>query len=89
VTARRALVQGRVQGVGFRYFAVRAARELGVSGWVRNLPDGTVETMAEGESAAVERYIERLRQGPVASRVDRVIVDEWTEQGHQTFEITR
>ena len=89
MTARRALVQGRVQGVGFRYYAVRAARELGVSGWVRNLPDGSVETLVEGDPAAVEGYLDRLRRGPSASRVDGVVVEERAEEGHSTFEITR
>ncbi len=89
MTARRAVVQGRVQGVGFRYFAVRAARELGVAGWVRNLPDGSVETLAEGEAAAVERYLDKLRRGPSASRVDGVVVEDRAEEGHSTFEITR
>ena len=89
MTARRALVVGRVQGVGFRYYAARAARELGVCGWVRNLPDGSVETLAEGDAAAVERYLDRLRQGPTASRVDRVAVEDRREEGHAGFEITR
>jgi acylphosphatase len=89
VTARRAVVQGRVQGVGFRYYAARAARELGVSGWVRNLPDGSVETLVEGDAAAVEGYLDRLRRGPSASRVDGVVVEEKAEEGHSTFEITR
>jgi acylphosphatase len=89
VTARRALVQGRVQGVGFRYYAVRAAREFGVSGWVRNLPDGSVETLVEGDAAAVEGYLDRLRRGPSASRVEGVVVEERAEEGHSTFEITR
>ena len=89
MTARRALVQGRVQGVGFRYYAARAARELGVSGWVRNLPDGSVETLVEGDAAAVEGYLDRLRRGPSASRVDGVVVEERAEEGHLKFEITR
>jgi acylphosphatase len=89
VTARRAVVQGRVQGVGFRYYAARAARELGVAGWVRNLPDGSVETLVEGDAAAVEGYLDRLRRGPTASRVDGVVVEERAEEGHSTFEITR
>jgi acylphosphatase len=83
------VVQGRVQGVGFRYYAARAARELGVSGWVRNLPDGSVETLVEGDAAAVEGYLDRLRRGPSASRVDGVVVEEKAEEGHSTFEITR
>ena len=86
--ARRAVVSGRVQGVGFRFFAERAARTSGVSGWVRNRPDGSVETVAEGEREAVARYLEMLRSGPPGSRVTSV-VDEDTEVGSfASFEIT-
>ena len=89
MTARRAIVRGRVQGVGYRFFAERAARDAGVRGWVRNLPDGTVETLAEGEDQAVHRYFERLRKGPLGSRVDVVDVTDAAEQGLTSFEITR
>ena len=86
--ARRAVVLGRVQGVGFRYFAERAARETGIAGWVRNLPDGSVETLAEGEEAAVRGYLERLRQGPRLSRVDTLREEEAAASGRSSFEIT-
>ena len=86
--ARRAVVRGRVQGVGFRFFAERAARELCVKGWVRNLPDGSVETVAEGEDEAVARYVERVRLGPRASRVEAILVEELSLQGFSSFEIT-
>ena len=89
MTARRAVVQGRVQGVGFRFFTERAARELGVRGWVRNLPDGSVEALAEGDEAALTTFIERLKRGPLSSRVDRVEVAETPAQGFERFEITR
>ena len=69
VVARRAVVLGRVQGVGFRFFAERAAREAGVSGWVRNRPDGAVETLAEGEEESVRAYLEKLRLGPRMAKV--------------------
>jgi len=86
--ARRAVVSGRVQGVGFRFFAERAARTSGVAGWVRNRPDGTVETIAEGDRDAVARYFEMLRSGPPGSRVTS-LVDEETEVGKfPSFEIT-
>jgi acylphosphatase len=88
VTARRAIVAGRVQGVGFRFFAARAARDLGVHGWVRNRPDGTVETLAEGAQEAVELYLERLRLGPPVSRVDSVEVEELAPQGFESFEVS-
>lgn len=68
-SARRFIVSGRVQGVGFRFFAVRCARRLGVSGWVRNLPDGRVEVLAEGSEPAVAGLREELRRGPSGARV--------------------
>jgi acylphosphatase len=89
VTARRAVVKGRVQGVGFRWFAERAARELGVHGWVRNLADGSVETVAEGDDAAVAAYLARLERGPHGSRVDGVVVEDAAESGFKRFDITR
>jgi len=87
--ARRAIVSGRVQGVGFRFFAERAAREAGVKGWVRNCPDGTVETIVEGEEPAVENYLERLRQGPLGSRVSNVLIEEVPAKAFHSFDITR
>ena len=87
--ARRAVISGSVQGVGFRFFAERAAREAGVTGWVRNRPDGTVETVAEGEQGAVARYLERLRSGPAGCRVTRFIEEETPVTGLESFEITR
>jgi len=88
VIARRATVAGRVQGVGFRFFAERAARDLGVRGWVKNLPDGRVESVAEGESEAVNRYLERLREGPRSGRVTDLRVEEAVWTGFASFEIT-
>ena len=81
MTARRAVVKGRVQGVGFRWFAERAARELGVRGWVRNLPDGTVETLAAGDDAALARFRAALTSGPPASSVDAVEESEGSTAG--------
>lgn len=72
--ARRYFISGRVQGVGFRYFAEEAAAREGVEGWVRNLPDGRVEAMAEGEVAAVDRFERAIRHGPRGARVDHVEV---------------
>lgn len=87
--ARRAVVSGRVQGVGFRFFAERAARELGVTGWVCNKPDGTVETFAEGTPEAVAGYLDRLRQGPRGGRVTSLVEEDGAPRGHSSFEITR
>lgn len=88
VVARRAVVSGRVQGVGFRFFAERAAREAGIVGWVRNRPDGTVETVAEGEPEAVARYFDRLRAGPGGSRVASLVDEEVEIRQYRFFEIT-
>ena len=74
--SRRFLVSGRVQGVGFRYFALDAARREGLHGYVTNNDDGTVEAVAEGEAEAVERFERALRRGPSRSRVERVMVDD-------------
>jgi len=68
--ARRYLIGGRVQGVGFRYFAEDAARREGLSGWVRNLPDGRVEAAAEGDVESVDRFEHSIRHGPRGARVD-------------------
>ncbi|HKY34031.1 MAG TPA: acylphosphatase [Candidatus Polarisedimenticolia bacterium] len=72
MVARRFLIAGRVQQVGFRWFVVREAERLGVAGWARNLPDGRVEVTAQGTAEAVERLAARLGQGPAAARVDSV-----------------
>jgi acylphosphatase len=66
------VVSGRVQGVNYRYYAVRAARQLGLTGWVANRWDGTVETVAEGERQALIRYKACLERGSPASIVDRI-----------------
>lgn len=67
-----ATVRGRVQGVGFRYFVRHVANGLGLRGYVRNLPDGSVEVVAEGSRPALERLLAVLRQGPPHARVDEV-----------------
>jgi acylphosphatase len=63
------VVRGRVQGVGFRHFVWRRARELGLDGEVRNRPDGAVEIVAWGDPAALDRLIEQVRRGPSSARV--------------------
>lgn len=75
LVARRLVISGRVQGVGFRWFAHDAARREGVTGWVRNLPDGRVEAYVEGDAEAVTRVERALRQGPASARVEHVYVD--------------
>jgi acylphosphatase len=72
VEARRFIVRGRVQGVGFRWFVEREAHMLGIAGWVRNNPDGSVEVLAQGSRDQLSGLHSRLRQGPRAARVDSV-----------------
>lgn len=74
--ARRVVAHGRVQGVGFRYAMVEAARDRGVHGWVRNRRDGTVEAWLQGQDDAVARAIDWARRGPPAARIDRLDVEE-------------
>jgi acylphosphatase len=74
--ARSIRVEGHVQGVWFRDWAIQAARAIGVSGWVRNRTDGSVEVYAVGEADLIERLTDRLREGSPASRVDRIDVQE-------------
>jgi len=75
IAARRYVVLGRVQGVGFRFFVLDAARREGLSGWVRNRDDGAVELEAQGDEAALQRFERSIRQGPRSARVDEVMVD--------------
>ena len=88
--AVRIVVRGRVQGVGFRAWVVRLAHELDLKGWVRNIPDGDVEAEATGEEAALRRFVEAMRRGPVAARVEDV-VEQWSDAGrpHTGFQVVR
>ena len=70
--ARRFVVRGRVQGVGFRWFVEREAHILGVAGWVRNNSDGSVEVLAQGTRDQLFSLRSRLREGPRAARVDAI-----------------
>jgi acylphosphatase len=81
LVARRFVVSGRVQGVGFRYFVEDAARREGVRGWVRNLHDGRVEAEVEGDEDAVVRLEHAIRRGPPGARVERVVVEHETPTG--------
>ena len=90
LVARRFVLSGRVQGVGFRFFADEAARVEGLSGWVRNLPDGRVEAQVEGDIEAVERFGRQLARGPGGARVDRIDTVEEPPDGRiRPFEIRR
>jgi acylphosphatase len=76
IHARRFLVRGRVQGVGFRWFVEREAFLLQIAGWVRNNSDGTVEVLAQGTRDQLAGLHSRLREGPRAARIDEVEVSE-------------
>jgi acylphosphatase len=84
----RAVVKGRVQGVFFRSHTQEKALALGLAGWVRNRPDGSVETVAEGDVDRLEQFHQWLHHGPPAARVDLVEVEEQKPQGElRDFEI--
>ena len=74
MTIKRIMVSGRVQAVGFRDWVVRAAKTEGITGWVRNRNDGSVEIVASGEEEAVGRFADACREGPALARVDHVEV---------------
>ncbi|HXG75330.1 MAG TPA: acylphosphatase [Gaiellaceae bacterium] len=84
---RRVVVHGRVQGVYFRDGVRRHALAAGVSGWVRNRPDGAVEAVLEGDAAGVERVLAFCREGPRGARVERVEVVEEAPEGLTGFAI--
>jgi acylphosphatase len=86
--ARRYIVRGRVQGVGYRYFAKGMAERLGVTGFVRNLSNGDVEVVAEADSVTLALLKEELERGPRMSRVNEVIVNEVPVSGkYSSFSI--
>lgn len=72
-------VIGRVQGVGFRYYTLEQARSLGISGWVKNLPDGSVEITATGQEQDMNIFLENVKKGSSFSRVTDMIVNEVPE----------
>ncbi|WP_395244375.1 acylphosphatase [Agromyces sp. MMS24-K17] len=86
---RRVVVSGLVQGVGYRYLARKHAQRLGVVGWVRNLPDGTVEAEIEGDEASVATMLRRLEAGPPGSQVTGLAVEEVAPLGEAEFRIAR
>jgi len=83
--ARRVRIAGRVQGVFFRAWTQEKARDLGVSGWVRNCSDGSVEAHLEGEESALETLIAQVRNGPPAAQVEQVTVEDAEEEGREGF----
>ena len=83
---RKLRIYGEVQGVWYRAWSAETARALGVRGWVRNRSDGSVEMLVQGEEGAVDRLIERCREGPPAARVRRIDVEETKETAPAGFE---
>jgi DNA ligase D-like protein (predicted 3'-phosphoesterase) len=86
-TALRAIVSGRVQGVGYRDETVRRARDLDLLGWVRNADDDTVLVHAEGPEAALQKLIEFLGEGPPTARVEAVEIESVKVEGHEQFAV--
>ncbi len=83
------LISGRVQGVNFRSWTKSQAEKFGLTGWVRNLPDGKVEVQAQGDEQVLSSFREELNRGPTASRVDNLecrFVDE--DQEYTNFDVT-
>ena len=87
IIGRHVFVTGRVQGVFYRAWAQGQARELGVSGWIRNCADGSVEAHLTGDEDCVERMIERLRKGPSNARVEEVSVEDSEAGSVGRFEV--
>jgi acylphosphatase len=87
MSSYRYYVNGRVQGVGYRYFVLRQAEALGITGFARNLPDGRVEVVAEGPPDVLQRFEERLREGPAFATVTGVERVESSPRGDAGFHI--
>ena len=77
-------ITGKVQGVGFRYFVLRQAQELGITGWVSNKPNGDVEALVQGEKADLEEFVAKVKEGPSFSRVEDVSLN-WLNKAEQYF----
>ncbi|HYU25626.1 MAG TPA: acylphosphatase [Thermoanaerobaculia bacterium] len=69
---RHIYIHGKVQGVGYRFFATRVARRLGLKGWIQNNRDGAVEALVEGEKSAIDEWIEEIREGPRYAEVTKI-----------------
>ena len=89
VEARRIVIEGRVQGVFYRASAERRAKELGLSGWVRNLADGRVEAHVEGARPSLLEFVEWCRKGPPAARVVFLDAREVPVEGHASFSVLK
>ena len=84
------VVKGRVQGVGYRWFTRQVAQQLGIAGFVRNLPNGDVEVVAVGEEEALESFIAQLKKGPGFAYVSDMVIDPipLDEAPYHSFEVT-
>ena len=82
---RQLRIFGRVQGVGYRVALLRAARRVGLTGWVRNRSDGSVEALIQGDGESVENMLTWCRRGPPEAGVERVEVDAGVEPGSGTY----
>jgi acylphosphatase len=89
IIARDVSVSGRVQGVFFRGWTQEQAERLGVTGWVRNCPDGSVEAHLEGDEGAVNWLVDLIGDGPASARVANVRVREAEVEGLESFEVRR
>jgi len=87
VTAVYIKIRGLVHGVSFRSSMAQLASDLGVRGWVRNLPDGTVEAFLEGDEKKVKRIVDWAKFGPPRARVDKLEVEPATPRNHRDFRI--
>jgi acylphosphatase len=87
LVARDLRITGKVQGVFFRAWARCQAEELGVSGWVRNCHDGSVEAHLEGHDGAVRQLVQRMREGPPGAKVDDLAAKDTAPEGFSGFEV--
>ncbi len=93
VLGRRCIVTGRVQGVSYRHFTQEIARQLELTGWVKNLPDGTVEIQVAGDALVLEEFRKQLQEGPRFASVDSITEEpldpDWLvrDLGHRAFEV--
>lgn len=83
----RVIVDGRVQGVGFRYFVADGAKQNNINGYVRNLPDGKVEIDAEGERENLNHFLSTCKKGPALSRIDAFMVSDAPVFGYDRFRV--
>ena len=84
--ARHLTITGKVQGVWYRAWTVETARSLGLTGWVRNRTDGSVEAVVEGDEGAVDQFLALARVGPAAARVERIDMQDVALSDHLAFE---